>query len=147
MAEAGRTAWLNHRRRTVRSRGRRYRSVRFDWGGFILVAAFLGALEFILDRGQQDDWFGSNFIITCTCISGLAVLLLIPWEASRRNPVVDLRMMATRQFGSCFLVMLATGAILLATTQFQPQLVPGGFGHTATWAGFVLSPGGVVTFV
>src|ERR1700682_2164473 len=98
-------AWLNHRRRTVRSRGRRYRSVRFDWGGFILVAAFLGALEFVLDRGQQDDWFGSNFIITCTCISALAVLLWIPWEASRRNPVVDLKMMASRQFGSCFLVM------------------------------------------
>src|SRR4030088_537543 len=64
--------------------------VRFDWGGFVLVATFLGALEFILDRWQEDDWFGSNFIITCTCISGLAVLLLIPWEVSRRNPVVDL---------------------------------------------------------
>ncbi len=121
--------------------------VRFDWVGFILVAAFLGALEFVLDRGQQDDWFGSNFIITCTCISALAVLLLIPWEASRRNPVVDLRMMTTRQFGSCFLVMLATGAILLATTQFLPQLVQGSFGYTATWAGLVLSPGGVVTLV
>src|SRR5258708_35107481 len=96
--------------------------VRFDWVGFILVAAFLGALEFILDRGQQADWFGSNFIITCTCISALALLLLIPWEASRRNPVVDLRMIATRQFGSCFLEMLATGAILLATTQCLPQL-------------------------
>ena len=123
------------------------RSVRFDWGGFILVATFLGALEFVLDRGQQDDWVGSNFIITCTCISALAVLLLIPWEASRRNPVVDLRMMTTRQFGSCFLVMLATGAILLATTQFLPQLVQGSFGYTATWAGLVLSPGGVVTLV
>jgi DHA2 family multidrug resistance protein len=123
------------------------RSVRFDWGGFILVATFLGALEFVLDRGQQDDWFGSNFIIACTCISALAVLLLIPWEASRRNPVVDLRMMATRQLGSCFLVMLATGAILLATTQFLPQLVQGDFGYTATWAGLVLSPGGVVTLV
>jgi DHA2 family multidrug resistance protein len=56
-------------------------------------------------------------------------------------------MITTRQFGSCFLVMLATGAILLATTQFLPQLVQGSFGYTATWAGFVLSPGGVVTFV
>ncbi|SHK82205.1 MFS transporter, DHA2 family, multidrug resistance protein [Bradyrhizobium lablabi] len=123
------------------------RSVRLDWGGFILVATFLGALEFVLDRGQQDDWFGSNVIITFTCISALAVLLLIPWEAGRRNAVVDLRMMATRQFASCFLVMLATGAILLATTQFLPQLVQGDFGYTATWAGLVLSPGGVVTLV
>ena len=56
-------------------------------------------------------------------------------------------MVATRQFGACFLVMLATGAILLATTQFLPQLVQQDFGYTATWAGLVLSPGGIVTMV
>ena len=72
---------------------------------------------------------------------------MIPWEISRRNPMIDLRMVATRQFGSCFLVMLATGAILLATTQFLPQLVQQDFGYTATWAGLVLSPGGLVTMV
>jgi DHA2 family multidrug resistance protein len=70
---------------------------------------------------------------------------MIPWEMSRRNPMVDVRMLATRQFGACFLVMLATGAILLATTQFLPQLVQQDFGYTATWAGPVLSPGGLVT--
>src|SRR5215468_5019295 len=70
---------------------------------------------------------------------------MVPWEATRRNPLVDVRMLATRQFGSCFLVMLATGAILLATTQFLPQLVQQDFGYTATWAGLVLSPGGLVT--
>jgi DHA2 family multidrug resistance protein len=119
----------------------------FDIIGFLLVAAFLGALEVVLDRGQVDDWFGSTFIVTFTAISALAFVLLIPWEASRSNPVVDIRMMATRQFGSCFLVMLATGAILLATTQFMPQLVQEDFGYTATWAGLVLSPGGIVTMV
>jgi DHA2 family multidrug resistance protein len=61
--------------------------------------------------------------------------------------MIDLRMVATRQFGACFLVMLATGAILLATTQFVPQLVQQNFGYTATWAGLVLSPGGLVTMV
>ena len=60
--------------------------------------------------------------------------------------MIDLRMVASRQFGACFLVMLATGAILLATTQFLPQLVQQDFGYTATWAGLILSPGGVVTF-
>jgi MFS transporter, DHA2 family, multidrug resistance protein len=124
-----------------------HRGVRFDLVGFLLVAAFLGALEVALDRGQEDDWFGSNFIVTCTVISGLAFLLFIPWEATRRNPVVDPKMMATRQFGSCFLVMLATGAILFATTQFLPQLVQEDFGYTATWSGLVLSPGGLVTMV
>ncbi len=118
---------------------------RFDYTGFLLVALFLGALEVVLDRGQVDDWFGSTFIIAFTAISALSFLLLIPWEATRSNPVVDIRMMATRQFGSCFLVMLATGAILLATTQFMPQLVQEDFGYTATWAGLVLSPGGIFT--
>jgi DHA2 family multidrug resistance protein len=119
----------------------------FDVIGFILVATFLGALEVVLDRGLEDDWFASTFIVTFSVVSVLAFVLMIPWEMSRRNPMIDLRMVATRQFGACFLVMLATGAILLATTQFLPQLVQQNFGYTATWAGLVLSPGGVVTMV
>ena len=117
----------------------------FDVIGFVLVATFLGALEVVLDRGLEDDWFASHFIVTFAVISGLAFVLMIPWEMTRRHPMIDLRMVASRQFGASFLVMLATGAILLATTQFLPQLVQQDFGYTATWAGLVLSPGGVVT--
>jgi MFS transporter, DHA2 family, multidrug resistance protein len=119
----------------------------FDWIGFLLVATFLGALEVVLDRGLEDDWFSSGFIVTFAVICALAFVLMIPWGLTRQNPVIDLRMVASRQFGACFLVMLATGAILLATTQFLPQLVQEDFGYTATWAGLVLSPGGVVTMV
>jgi DHA2 family multidrug resistance protein len=121
--------------------------VGFDVIGFMLVATFLGALEVVLDRGLEDDWFSSPFIVTFAVISALAFVLMIPWGLTRANPIIDLRMVATRQFGACFLVMLATGAILLATTQFLPQLVQQDFGYTATWAGLVLSPGGVVTMV
>ena len=70
---------------------------------------------------------------------------MIPWELSRRNPMIDVRMVATRQFGASFVVMLVGGAILLATTQYLPQLVQQNFGYTATSAGLVLTPGGVVT--
>jgi DHA2 family multidrug resistance protein len=119
----------------------------FDVVGFVLIATFLGALEVVLDRGLEDDWFGSPFIVTFTIICGVAFVLMIPWGLTRDNPIIDLRMVATRQFGACFLVMLATGAILLATTQFLPQLVQQDFGYTATWAGLVLSPGGVVSMV
>jgi MFS transporter, DHA2 family, multidrug resistance protein len=120
---------------------------RFDFLGFVLISTFLGALEVVLDRGLEDDWFGSNFIVAMTAICGLAFVLMVPWEISRRHPMIDLRMVATRQFGTSFTVMLATGAILYATTQFLPLLVQTDFGYTATWAGLVLSPGGVVTFV
>jgi hypothetical protein len=79
-------------------------------------------------------------------VCALAFLLMIPWEISRRNPAIDLRMIATRQFAACFLVMLATGALLFGTTQYLPQL----------WCSRILpipppgpasSPGGVVTMV
>jgi DHA2 family multidrug resistance protein len=119
----------------------------FDLFGFVLVSTFLGALEIVLDRGLEDDWFASSFITTAAIVCALAFVLMIPWEVSRRNPAVDVRMIATRQFGACFLVMLATGAILFATTQYLPQLVQLDFGYTATWAGLVLSPGGLVTMV
>jgi MFS transporter, DHA2 family, multidrug resistance protein len=120
---------------------------RFDVVGFALVATFLGALEIALDRGLEDDWFGSNFIVGVVAVCVLAFLLMIPWELSRRNPAVDVRMVATRQFSACFLVMLATGAILLSTTQFLPQLVQAQYGYTATWAGLALSPGGLMTAI
>ncbi len=99
----------------------------------------------MLDRGQTEDWFGSNFIIVSATVCVLAFLFMIPWELRHENPVVDLRMVASRQFGSCFLVMMATGAILIATTQFVPELLQSFYGYTATWAGMALSPGGIVT--
>jgi DHA2 family multidrug resistance protein len=123
------------------------RAARFDLVGFLLVATFLGALEIVLDRGLEDDWFGSNFIVTFTVICAVAFVLMIPWELSRSDPMIDMRMVGSRQFGACFLVMGATGAILYATTQFLPLLVQSNFGYTATWAGLVLSPGGLVTLV
>jgi MFS transporter, DHA2 family, multidrug resistance protein len=121
------------------------RSFRFDAVGFALVAIFFGTLEIMLDRGLDDDWFGSPFIVKAGIACAIAFVLLIPWELTRREPLVDLRMVATRQFGACLLVMLATGIILLATTQFLPELVQQDLGYTATWAGLVLSPGGLVT--
>lgn len=128
----------------ARSRAGRFQ---FDVVGFILVATFLGALEVILDRGLEDNWFGSRFIVTFAIICGAAFVGMIPWELTRKNPVVDIRMVATRQFGACFVVMLAAGAILIATTQILPQLLQEQFNYTATWAGLALSPGGVSAMV
>ncbi|WP_424630135.1 DHA2 family efflux MFS transporter permease subunit [Bradyrhizobium sp. SYSU BS000235] len=119
----------------------------FDIIGFLLVATFLGSLEVVLDRGQIEDWFGSTFIITFAAISAVALLLFIPWELNREKPLIDLKMLAGRQFGTCFVIMLGTGALLIATTQALPQLLQDQFGYTATLAGLAISPGGLVTMV
>jgi DHA2 family multidrug resistance protein len=133
---------LRDKREDMRRKG-----IRFDLVGFALVATFLGALELVLDRGQTEDWFDSTFIIVTSIICVAALIAAIPWLLTARNPAIDLRLMATRQFASCMIVMLAIGAILIATTQFVPQVLQENFGYTATWAGLALSPGGLVTMV
>jgi MFS transporter, DHA2 family, multidrug resistance protein len=123
------------------------KGLNFDVVGFLLIATFLGGLEVVLDRGQIDDWFGSGFILTFAAISATALLLFIPWELNRPQPLIDIKMLTERQFGTCFLIMLVTGALLIATTQILPQLLQEQFGYTATLAGLAISPGGAVTMV
>lgn len=121
--------------------------IKFDYVGFLLVAIFLGALEVVLDKGQEEDWFGSRFIVSFAAASAVALVLFIPWELIRKDPLIDLKLLAGRQFGTCFLAMLCTGAVLIATTQFLPQILQEDFGYTATLAGLATSPGGLVTMV
>jgi DHA2 family multidrug resistance protein len=123
------------------------KGLNFDIVGFLLIATFLGGLEVVLDRGQIDDWFESSFIVTFAAISATALLLFIPWELNRPQPLIDIKMLTGRQFGICFLIMLVTGALLIATTQILPQLLQEQFGYTATLAGLAISPGGLVTMV
>ncbi len=75
---------------------------RFDTIGFVLVATFLGCLELVLDRGLDDDWFASTFIVDFAAVTATAFVLMIPWEMTKKNPMIDIRMIATRQFGVCF---------------------------------------------
>jgi DHA2 family multidrug resistance protein len=132
------------------------KALRFDYLGFVFVAIGLGALEFrqrsgglefVLDEGQRNDWFGSNMFIGFTLLSAFCLLALIPWELSRKHPIVDISLLERRQFGACFLVMLGTGAVLIATTQMLPQLLRTELNYTAMLAGLALSPGGVITMI
>jgi DHA2 family multidrug resistance protein len=123
------------------------RGLRVDYVGFLLVAIGLGSLEFVLDEGQRNDWFGSNMIVTFALLAAASLLALIPWELTREEPVVDIRLLGRRQFGACFLVMLATGAVLISTTQLLPQLLQTELNYTAMLAGLALSPGGIATLI
>jgi MFS transporter, DHA2 family, multidrug resistance protein len=123
------------------------KGLRVDYVGFLLVAIGLGSLEYVLDEGQRSDWFGSNMIVFFALLSAVSLLALIPWELTREDPIVDLRLLGRRQFAACFLVMLATGAVLISTTQLLPQLLQTELNYTALLAGLALSPGGIATLV
>jgi DHA2 family multidrug resistance protein len=121
--------------------------LKVDLVGFVLVALCLGSLETVLDRGERDDWFASNFILTFAVLSAIAGAAFVPWELTRKNPIVDVRLLFTRQFGSSFLTMLALGAILFGTTQLLPQLLQLEFGYTAQLSGLALMPGGIAMLI
>jgi DHA2 family multidrug resistance protein len=123
------------------------RGLKVDIVGFVLVALFLGLLEVTLDRGQTDDWFASPFITTSAILSGLALFLFIPWELTRRDPIVPIAMFGRRNFAISSIFLLITGVILFGTTQFIPQLLQQVIGYTATDAGLALTAGGVATIV
>lgn len=123
------------------------KGLRVDYVGFILIAVGLGALEFVLDEGQRNDWFGSNMILSFALLAAFCLLALIPWELLRDDPIVDIRLLGTRQFGACAVVMLGTFAVLISTTQLLPQLLQTEVGYTAMLAGLALSPGGIATMM
>ena len=121
------------------------KGLRVDYVGFVLVAIGLGSLEYVLDEGQRNDWFSSNMILAFACLSAFCLIALVIWELIVEDPIIDIRLLGQRQFGACFLAMLGTGAIVIATTQMLPQLLQAELGYTAMLAGLVLSPGGLVT--
>lgn len=123
------------------------KGLRVDYIGFLLVAIGLGSLEFVLDEGQRNDWFGSNMIVIFGVMAVVSLVALIPWELTREDPIVDLRLLGRRQFAACFLVMLGTGAVLISTTQLLPQLLQTELNYTAMLAGLALSPGGIATLI
>jgi DHA2 family multidrug resistance protein len=124
-------------------RERLRQGLKVDWIGFVLVAVALGSLEIVLDKGDREDWFQSNFINTFAALSAISFALFLPWEFSRREPIVDVRLLFRRQFGTAFLVMMAVGAVLFSSTQLLPQLLQTNFQYTAMLSGLALMPGGL----
>jgi DHA2 family multidrug resistance protein len=126
----------------ARRRARLRARLSLDYFGFALLVVGMGALQIVLDKGQEDDWFGSVFISRLAIISVASLVAFVVWELRRDDPIVDLRLLADRNFAVGNLLMLVLGFGLLATTTLLPLFVQTLLGYTATDAGLVLSPGG-----
>lgn len=121
------------------------RGIRVDYAGFAFVAIGLGSLQVVLDKGQEEDWFGSTFILVFACLSAVGIIGLIIWELrGAREPIVDLPLMRDRGFFFCNIMMFCTLFILLSTTQILPQFVQQLLPYDATHAGLILMPGGLL---
>jgi len=113
-----------------------------DYIGLSLVALGLGALQIVLDKGQQEDWFASHFIITFAIVSFVCLVSAVAWLLNRKDPVIDLKLLAKPSFGLSCIMMFFTGFCLYGGSTLLPILVQSEYGYDATLAGLVLSPGG-----
>ena len=129
------------------SRKLRERGLRIDFVGFALAALFLGCLEVMLDRGQRDDWFSSDLISITAAICAICFVAFVPWELSRDEPIINIKLFRNRNFIISNIFMLLMGLIVFGTTQFIPQLLQEVLGYTATNAGMALTAGGVATLL
>jgi DHA2 family multidrug resistance protein len=121
--------------------------LKVDFLGFILVAVGLGCLQVVLDKGTEDDWFASDFILVFGLISAISLVALVIWELNHDDPIVDLPLLRNRNFAAAMTVMFVTGFILVSTTQILPQFLQSIMGYNATNAGLALTAGGAATLV
>jgi DHA2 family multidrug resistance protein len=115
-----------------------------DYVGFGLIAVGLGALEYVLSRGQELDWFAAPVIVAFSVICAVALVSFVIWEWQHAHPVVDVRLFKNRSFATANLMMLVLGIALYGSTVLLPQYVQIWMGYSAQQAGMVLSPGAVV---
>jgi DHA2 family multidrug resistance protein len=115
-----------------------------DYIGLSLVAIGLGSLQIVMDKGQQEDWFESSFILTMAAVSLSCLAAAVFWLLRQKDPVVDLSVLKERGFAVCCLLVFFTGFVLYSSSTLLPLMVQTQFGYDATLAGLVLSPGGLV---
>ncbi|WP_378954789.1 DHA2 family efflux MFS transporter permease subunit [Pelosinus sp. sgz500959] len=118
-----------------------------DYIGLSLITLGLGALQIILDKGQQEDWFDSSFIILFTFIAISSLSLTVFWLLRQKNPIVKVRLFALPSFGMSCLMIFFVGFALYASATLLPMLVQANFGYDSTLSGLVLSPSGIATLL
>ncbi|HEY1753978.1 MAG TPA: DHA2 family efflux MFS transporter permease subunit [Bryobacteraceae bacterium] len=118
--------------------------VRIDYIGIALLALGVGALQVLLDKGQEDDWFGSHFIVTLIAISATCLVSLVFWELHTRTPIIDVRMFKSFNFAAANLMMFVLGVLFFSSLVLMPQFLQTVMGYTAESAGLVLSGASVI---
>jgi DHA2 family multidrug resistance protein len=118
--------------------------VKIDYIGVALLTLGVGALQVMLDKGQEDDWFGSHFILTLAILAGVGLVSLVIWEWFHKDPIIDVRMFKNLNFLGANFMMFILGIMLFSSLVMMPLFLQTLMGYTAESAGLVLSGGGVL---
>src|SRR5271154_4297990 len=115
-----------------------------DYVGFSLLALGVGALQILLDKGQEDDWFGSHFIVTLAILAVTGLVSLVIWEWFCKSPIIDVHLFKNLNFLAACGMMFMLGLMLFSSLVMMPLFLQSLLGYTAESAGLVLSGGGLL---
>ena len=121
---------------------REQRPGRIVYLGFGLMALALGTMQLVLDKGQEEEWFASNFITWFAILSFIAAVAFVVWELRSREPIVDLRVLANRNFAVGTSLMIVLGIVLYGTIAMLPLFLQTLMGYPAVESGMAVSPRG-----
>jgi DHA2 family multidrug resistance protein len=116
---------------------------RIDYIGFSLMALGLATLQLILDKGQEEDWFQSGMIFWAAILAGVALVAFVIWELMSKDPIVNLRIMANRNFAVGTGLMTVMGIVLYGTIALLPLFLQTLMGYPALQSGMAVSPRGI----
>ncbi len=117
---------------------------KIDYVGLITLIIGVGALQVVLDKGNDDDWFNSNFIVITSIVSAIALIVFVIWELTDKDPIVDLKLFRHRNFRYGTMALVFAYAAFFAIGLLVPLWLQQNLGYTATWAGYATAPLGVI---
>jgi DHA2 family multidrug resistance protein len=121
---------------------REKRGEKTDYLGITTIVIGVGLLQYVLDKGEQLEWFDSNIIRVAGAIAAVALVVMIWREWTHANPVIQLRLLKNRNFASSTLSNFTLGVVLNGSTILIPQFLQLQLGYSAQQAGMALSPAG-----
>jgi DHA2 family multidrug resistance protein len=118
-----------------------------DYMGLAFLTMAMGGLQIMLDKGEENDWFASNFIRFFAVLFVVGMTGLVVWEWRQKNPLINLKLFRFKNFAICCFLMMLVGGVLNANTVLQPQFLQQLLGYTATNAGLALTAGGFALII
>jgi DHA2 family multidrug resistance protein len=127
------------------SRGEKLKG--FDAIGLALITLGLGSLQIMIDKGEDEDWFSSDFIRVFAALAVVGLLGAVSWLLYAKNPIINIRVLKNRNLAICSALMMVMASVLYSSAVVIPSLAQQVLGYTATWSGLILSPGALVICV
>jgi len=119
----------------------------FDYVGLALLVLWIGALQIMIDKGKELDWFGSTQIVVLAIVAAVGFAFFLAWELTEEHPIVDLRLFARRNFLTGTMALAVAYGLFFGNVVLLPLWLQQYMGYTATWAGLATAPVGILAII